>query len=196
MPTATKREAAQRQEEQNLHKALSHPLRSEILTLLNTQTASASDLARTLDATVGDVTYHLRKLEGFGFAEEVSSRPVRGATEHFFRATTRNFVALRTAQEMHPAVADHYAGQVMQVVLDDFLRAADKGSLKTQELLHLTNTPLALTPERYESLMERLEAFRVEIEEETARSAEELAQTGEPSIPVSFSMLCFKLPGG
>lgn len=195
MPTATKREAAQRKEEQNLHKALSHPLRSEILTVLNTQTASASDLAKMLDATIGDVTYHLRKLEGFGFAEEVSSRPVRGATEHFFKATTRNYVALQTAQEMHPAVADHYAGQVMQVVVGDFLRAADEGSLKTQELLHLTNTPLALTEERYESLMERLEEFRRAIEEETARSAEDIAETGEPSIPVSFSMLCFKLPG-
>ena len=65
-------------------KALSHPLRVRILALLQERTASPRELAEWLDATLGTVSYHVRTLHESGVLELESTRPRRGAVEHFY----------------------------------------------------------------------------------------------------------------
>jgi DNA-binding transcriptional ArsR family regulator len=67
-------------------KALSHPLRYRILARLNAGVASPVEIARELDVPVGRVSHHVRTLAGIGAIELVSTRPRRGAVEHFYRA--------------------------------------------------------------------------------------------------------------
>jgi DNA-binding transcriptional ArsR family regulator len=70
----------------DLAKALSHPLRVAMIRMLDRDVASPSELSKKLGTTVNNGTYHVRRLEELGAIEELSSRPVRGTTKHFFRA--------------------------------------------------------------------------------------------------------------
>jgi DNA-binding transcriptional ArsR family regulator len=74
--------------EQRLIKALGHPVRIRALQVLNTRVASPSELARELDEPLGNVAYHVKILEENDAIELVRTAPVRGALEHFYRATT------------------------------------------------------------------------------------------------------------
>jgi len=73
--------------DQRLIKALGHPVRMRALQVLNTRVASPSELAKELDEPLGNVAYHVKILEENDAIELVRTAPVRGALEHFYRAT-------------------------------------------------------------------------------------------------------------
>ena len=56
-------------------KALTHPLRVQVLGLLRTHgPATATTLARRLGLTSGALSYHLRQLQRYGFIAEDTER--------------------------------------------------------------------------------------------------------------------------
>jgi DNA-binding transcriptional ArsR family regulator len=75
--------------DERLYKALSHPLRFQILAKLNESPSSPSDLAAELGEKVGNVAYHVRTLLDLDTVELVKTEQVRGTLEHFYRATAR-----------------------------------------------------------------------------------------------------------
>src|ERR1700761_9561038 len=75
--------------EQIVAKAFAHPLRGQILIILNERVASPNLLAQELDQSLNLVAYHVRVLEKYDCIELVDTKQRRGATEHFYRATRR-----------------------------------------------------------------------------------------------------------
>ena len=75
-----------------LLKAISHPIRARALTVLNQRAASPSELAAEQDAAVPDVAYHVRVLRELGMIKLVSTRQVRGATQHFYRSVDQPYL--------------------------------------------------------------------------------------------------------
>ena len=73
--------------EQIVAKAFAHPLRVQILIILNERVASPNLLAQELDQSLNLVAYHVRVLEKYDCIELVDTKQRRGATEHFYRAT-------------------------------------------------------------------------------------------------------------
>lgn len=69
-----------------------HPLTVACFMRLAETIASPNELADRLKTDLGKVSYHVRKLKSMGAIEEVESRSVRGATEHFYRAIERPVV--------------------------------------------------------------------------------------------------------
>lgn len=69
-----------------LVKALTHPLRVEILRALQDEDHSPSELADMLQAPLGNVSYHVRQLAELGLLKLVKRTPRRGAIEHHYRA--------------------------------------------------------------------------------------------------------------
>lgn len=74
-------------------KAFAHPLRVRILAVLNERVASPNLLSKDLEESLNLVAYHVRVLEKHGCVELVETKPRRGATEHFYRATGRRFLS-------------------------------------------------------------------------------------------------------
>lgn len=74
---------------EDVARAMAHPMRVQILALLNKRVMSPSQFAREFDQKLSNVSYHFRALQKLGCVEEVETRPVRGAVEHFYRATKR-----------------------------------------------------------------------------------------------------------
>jgi DNA-binding transcriptional ArsR family regulator len=70
-------------------KAMAHPLRVQILAALNKRVMSPTMFSKEFKEKLQNVSYHFRILKEYGLIEEVDSRPVRGATEHFYTATRR-----------------------------------------------------------------------------------------------------------
>ena len=73
---------------QLLARANTHPLRISILEVLGMdggRVLSPSDLSYELRMPLSNVNYHVTELRRTGLVELASERPVRGATEHFYR---------------------------------------------------------------------------------------------------------------
>src|ERR1044071_8607833 len=78
---------------QLLARANTHPLRISILEVLGMdggRTLSPSDLSYELRTPLSNVNYHVTELRRTGLVELAGERPVRGATEHFYREATQN----------------------------------------------------------------------------------------------------------
>ena len=70
---------------QNLFVALGHPTRRQILREMDGgPPASPRELTDRLDDTLSNVSYHFRVLAEAGVIKLVSTRPVRGSTQHFY----------------------------------------------------------------------------------------------------------------
>ena len=81
-------------------------------------------MARELDEELSNVSYHTKQLVEFECAELVSTRPVRGALEHFYRATERHLIDVEEWEELDPLVAEDILCEIMQQMLDNFVASA------------------------------------------------------------------------
>jgi DNA-binding transcriptional ArsR family regulator len=190
MSTKTQRRKAT----ENRIKAMSHPLRASILRLLVERTASPAEMARQLDEELSNVSYHTKQLVEFECAELVSTRPVRGALEHFYRATERHLIDTEEWEELEPLVAEDLVCEFMQKILDDFVASARAQLVGGDKDFHLTRTPLVVDREGLQEALEAHERARLEILEIEARSAARMVESGEEGTNVSSSQGLFKMP--
>jgi DNA-binding transcriptional ArsR family regulator len=73
---------------ERLARATAHPLRISILEILGIdggRVLSPSELSRELQIPLSNTNYHVTELAKGNLIELVRERPVRGATEHFYR---------------------------------------------------------------------------------------------------------------
>lgn len=173
---------------------MSHPLRAAVLRILADRTASPAEMARELDEELSNVSYHTKQLVEFECAELVSTRPVRGALEHFYRATERHLVDTEEWEELDPVIAEDLVCEFMQKILDDFVASARSGIIGSDRNFHLTRTPLVLDEEGMQEALEIHERARLEILEIEARSAARMVESGEQGASVSTSQGCFRMP--
>ncbi len=190
MSTKTQRRKAT----ENRIKAMSHPLRASILRILADRTASPAEMARELDEELSNVSYHTKQLVGFECAELVSTRPVRGALEHFYRATERHLIDTEEWEELDPVIAEDLVCEFMQKILDDFVASAKARLIGGDKDFHLTRTPIVLDEEGLQEALEAHEKARLEILEIEARSAARMVKSGEQGTNVSSSQGLFKMP--
>ncbi|MDX6636152.1 MAG: hypothetical protein QOF06_2355 [Solirubrobacterales bacterium] len=190
MSTKTQRRKAT----ENRIKAMSHPLRASILRILADRTASPAEMARELDEELSNVSYHTKQLVEFDCAELVSTRPVRGALEHFYRATERHLIDTEEWEELDPLVAEGILSEIVQKMLDDFVISAKARLIGGDKDFHLTRTPLVLDEEGLQEALEAQEKARLEILEVEARSAARMLKSGEKGTNVSSSQSLFKMP--
>ena len=179
---------------QNRIKAMNHPVRAAVLSILAERTSSPAEMARELDEDLSNVSYHTKQLVELECAELVSTRPVRGALEHFYRATERSMIDIEEWDELDPLMADSLIHEMMQKALDDFVAAAQARTITNEGAFHLTRTPLLLDQEGMKEALDAHERARVELLEIASRSAERMVESGEEGINVSSSQACFKMP--
>lgn len=67
-------------------KAYAHPLRIEIMGLLDNRVASPRQLSEELGASLATTSYHVRQLLSMNLIKLVRRRPTRGSVEHFYTA--------------------------------------------------------------------------------------------------------------
>jgi DNA-binding transcriptional ArsR family regulator len=190
MPTKTERRKAS----ENRIKAMGHPLRAAILDILGDRTASPAEMARQLNEELSNVSYHTKQLVEFECAELVSTRPVRGALEHFYRATERHLIDTDEWEGIDPVLAEELLCDVQQKMLDDFVTSVRAQLVGADKDFHLTRTPLVLDAQGLQEALEAHERARRELLEIESRSTARLIESEEGGLNVSSCQGCFKMP--
>src|SRR5436190_5418517 len=110
-----------------LVKALAHPLRVQILGVLEERTASPSDLAEELGAPLGNVSYHVRTLTELGLLKLVRRRTRRGAVEHYYQARGRATVSDQAWSQVPSVVRRSMVGVALEQAVEQAVSAAAAG---------------------------------------------------------------------
>ena len=190
MATKTQRRNAT----QNRLVAMSHPLRADVMRVLSERTASPKEIADELGEPIPNVSHHAKRLVQLGCAELVDKRQVRGAIEHFYRATERPLVDTEDWEELHPLIAEDLVCHFMQSGIDDFVASAKAGMVGSDNRFHLTRTRLVLDQEGMDEALEIQERARLELTEAQARAANRMSESGEEAVHASSWLGCFEVP--
>src|ERR1043165_2167089 len=124
--------------EQVVAKAFAHPLRVQILIILNEKVASPNMLANQLDQSLNLVAYHVRVLEKYDCIELVDTKQRRGATEHFYRATRRQFLSDAEWSRLPQVLRPGLSTAMLKSVFDDIEEAVRTGTLDEIDDRHLS----------------------------------------------------------
>ncbi|MBN8866986.1 MAG: helix-turn-helix transcriptional regulator [Solirubrobacterales bacterium] len=126
--TTTKKQAeADSTVDVRVMKALGHPLRQRILQALNEEVASPNQVARKLGEPLSNVSYHVKILESCDAIELVDTKPVRGALEHFYRATMRARLEEEHWRQLPESVRGDLSNQTLQQLWKHVSEAAAVG---------------------------------------------------------------------
>ncbi len=177
-------------------KALAHPLRAHVLTILNERVSSPNQMAEELGEPLGNVSYHVKALLELQCIELVSTTPRRGAVEHFYRAIERPYFSERDWTRLPRSLRQAISDVGLQLIWDDVADAIDGGTFEARVDRHLSRYPLVLDERGWEELGEILEGLferTVEIESE---SAARLADSGEEGVSSKLAVLLFESPEG
>lgn len=119
--------------DEDMAKALAHPLRVQILAELNKRVMSPSAFSECFDMKLQNVSYHFRALQKYGCIEEVETRPVRGAVEHFYRATKRVLFDGKAWEDLPPSIKAEISGRAVSDFLEAIAAAMRAGTFDSSD---------------------------------------------------------------
>lgn len=180
--------------EQIVAKAFAHPLRVQILIILNERVASPNLLAQELNQSLNLVAYHVRVLEKYDCIELVDTKQRRGATEHFYRATRRQFLTDTEWSRMPESLRPGLSSAMLKALFDDVEEAVMKNTFDELDDRHLSRTPMVVDKQGWTDVAELLVETLDRVLEIQAESAERLATSGEDGMLSKVMMLHFKSP--
>src|SRR5690349_12983154 len=122
------REVGSQSVDQRVVKALAHPLRVDILTILNDRMASPNGLSKELDEGLSQVSYHVKVLKDFDMIELVKTEPRRGAVEHYYRANIRVLIPAWIAKLWPKSAQRGVFGVVLEDIAKDAITSLQAGT--------------------------------------------------------------------
>jgi hypothetical protein len=180
--------------EQIVAKAFAHPLRVQILIILNERVASPNLLAQELDQSLNLVAYHVRVLEKYDCIELVDTKQRRGATEHFYRATRRQFLTDAEWARMPEALRPGLSGAMLKPIFDDVEEAISGGTFDQREDRHLSRTPMVVDPKGWNDTVEVLGEALERVLQIQAEASQRLADSEQPGMLSKVAILHFESP--
>jgi DNA-binding transcriptional ArsR family regulator len=170
---------------ESLAAIVSHPLRRRIWDAITDQTISPRELADQLREPVNDVAYHVRVLRDLGVIELAGTRPVRGATQHFYRAIRRPHLSNEEVATMTPEQATRDATYILQLELADSAAALENGKLVERPEHYLFRMPTNLDEEGWQEFHAIIAETADRLFEADARCVARRQEKGEESETVS-----------
>jgi DNA-binding transcriptional ArsR family regulator len=148
---ATKSASARRLDE-DVARALAHPLRQRILMLLEREVQTPLDLARSMNEPLNKIGYHVHALREAGCIELVKTEHRRGAVAHFYRPTSRAFLDDEQWASLPIGIRRRLVAQTLSDVMAD-ARAAAEGEGFDADDVHVSRTELSLDDEGYADMV-------------------------------------------
>ena len=180
-----------------LAKALSHPMRTRILAILNERVASPNEISEMIDERLPNVSYHVRALLELGCVELVSTAQRRGAIEHYYRAVVRPFFTDRDWKKLPQSGRQAVSDVALQMIWEDVSSAIRGGTFEARSDRHLSRSVLELDEAGWKELSELLSSTLEETEKIERRSAERLKEDGGNDgkpVPVRVVLMHFESP--
>jgi len=161
-----------------LLRIISHPIRIEVLRVLQDRPASPKELAAALGESINNVSYHFKYLHLEGCIEIVATESRRGAIEHYYCGKE--------------SAAD--SGVSVRNLVGEAVRALNAGSFDSRADNAVSWTAMRLDEEGWRELRERQAAWVREMEEIKAKAAERLSEDGSTASQVVVGVMCFETP--
>lgn len=190
MPKTKKKDGV----EQIVAKAFAHPLRVQILIILNERVASPNLLAQELDQSLNLVAYHVRVLEKYDCIELVDTKQRRGATEHFYRATRRQFLTDSEWSRMPQSLRPGLSGAMLKALFDDVEEAVTGDTFDEVPDRHLSRTPMVVDKQGWSDTAAVMSDTLDRLLEIQAEASQRIAAGEEQGILAKVMMLHFKSP--
>lgn len=165
-----------------LIKAYAHPLRLQILSLLDNRVASPKQIAEELDTPLPNTAYHVRQLASLGLVELVRRTARGGAIEHHYTARVRPTVPDEVWATLPEIVKRAYSGGLLQQAITQMVAAAETDGFLAPDS-HFTRTPGRLDAKGWKAVARELHKTlgRIErlVEESEARLAANPEEEGK-----------------
>jgi len=192
MPDAITTEAI----DQRLVRSVAHPLRIKILEALSDHVASPNTLAERFEADLSGVAYHTRALDRLGALELVDTGRVRGAIEHFYKATPRAFVGDPEWRKVPPSLLSGVSAATLQTFLDKAIAALEAGTLDGRNDTVFRWMPLCLDEEGWKEVVAIMEEATKLMLTAHLRSQDRLSENdGEQCVSAVVGQAAFETAG-
>src|SRR3954464_11650594 len=169
--------------DQRIMKALSHPLRVRMLTLLNQKVSSPSEIAEELDEPLGNVSYHMRFLADLKMVKLVRTEPRRGAVEHYYEALEPPLISDDDWAQLPVALRRSLSDSTLSDIARDLKGAAGEGGFD-RDNIHVSRLALMLDEQGRDELsgvlaevFERARAIQDQSNKRRKRSDENVVPT-------------------
>jgi hypothetical protein len=182
--------------EQIVAKAFAHPLRVQILIILNEKVASPNMLAQRLDESLNLVAYHVRVLEKYDCIELVDTKQRRGATEHFYRAIRRQLLTDDQWASMPASLRPGMAGAILKSIFEDIEAASKSGMLDQVDDVHVTRTPMVVDEKGWTDVSSLLQGALDRLLAIQAEASKRMASSGDEGRLAKVHLLHFQSPNG
>lgn len=179
---------------EQLVKGLSHPVRTQCLTVLTDRIASPREIAESIDEDLSNVSYHVRVLDELGLIELVSEESVRGAVAHYYKAVERPLLSHEQWEQMPLEVRKAFSAYNWDILIKDATEAIERGTFDNRPDRHLTRTPLLLDSEGFARLSKAMDELLETILEEQAASAARRKESAEEPIHAVAATALFTMP--
>lgn len=176
-----------------LVKALNHPIRVKALTILTERTASPKEISEEIEATLTNVSYHVRVLEELGLIEIMEEEAVRGSVAHYYKAVERPLIDNPDWERLDPSVRSAFSGYVIETLMSDAARSLAAGIFDRRQDRHLSRTPLLLDERGWRRIAQIQSKALDDILKEQAASAARMNGSREEGIHVVAGMTCFEV---
>jgi DNA-binding transcriptional ArsR family regulator len=177
--------------DQRIMKALSHPLRVRMLTLLNQKVASPSELADELDEPLGNVSYHMRFLADLKMVKLVRTEPRRGAVEHYYEALEPPLISDDDWAQLPVALRRSLSDSTLADIARDLKGAGEAGGFD-RENIHVSRVALTLDQQGWDELSDLLSQLLERAREVQEQSNKRRKRTSGDPIPTALVMMQFE----
>src|SRR6201995_4915632 len=106
--------------------------------------------AEVMQEPVNDVAYPVRVLRDMGVIELAGTRPVRGATQHFYRTTHRPYLGNDEVAELEPEEQVASATNILQLEFADAAASLEAGRLIARHEHYIFRMPANLDEEGWQ----------------------------------------------
>jgi DNA-binding transcriptional ArsR family regulator len=178
--------------DQDLVRALGHPMRVRILEALQGRTASPTELAREFRESLGVVSYHANALLDVECIEQVRTRPKRGTVEHFYTARPRSFIGHQDWRRAPVSVRGGVTVEALRTFIAKVGAALDADTIDSREDTTLNWMPIVVDERGWRETAEVLDRALRELMSVAAASRERLGDAD--GIPVVTAMAAFEAP--
>lgn len=172
-------------------KAMAHPLRVRILGILEEKTASPSEIAIELGASLGVVSYHVRKLHSLKLIKLVKKVPRRGAVEHYYKAEAQTQITDEAWAEIPDIVKRAMVGAVIGQVSANVNSAAAAGGFERPDT-HVSRTPMEIDERAWSDISKELAKTLDRVDEIRKEAGKRLGSSGEQGITATLAMMFFE----
>lgn len=176
--------------DEQLARAMAHPTRAKILSVLSERCASPKDLEGILDIPLSNLAYHCRELLKFHCIEVVDREQIRGATKTRYRATTRMLLDKENWERLSKETRSGVSVAAIEEVIDRATKAIEADTFDNRT----DRSAITLKLDADEQTWQKINGVLRDAYERVSEFEAETANSKDKKFRVTVSLLAYESP--